>query len=171
MTDRTINLEIFCHPDRPELVRPFSIDTWTYATNGHVLVRVPRRDDVAENETAPNVARMFPDDAPKARYKPAPKFEIPRGLTARRNVSVAAAPGKRTITGVQTVSACATAATARERLPKLVTVKIGRASFNSKYVSWLQQLPNLELDRVPRGFKPMRFRFDGGEGLLMPCRA
>ena len=26
MTDQTINLEIFCHPERPELVRPFSID-------------------------------------------------------------------------------------------------------------------------------------------------
>ena len=50
-------------------------------------------------------------------------------------------------------------------------VKIGCAIFAAEYIAWLQQLPNLELDRVRRGGAPLRFRFDGGEGLLMPCRA
>ena len=38
------------------------------------------------------------------------------------------------------------------------------------YLAWLQSLPNLKLDRVPRGIEPLRFCFDGGEGMLMPCR-
>ena len=171
MTDPTISLEIFCHPDRPELVRPFSIDTWTYATNGHVLVRVPRRDDVAENETAPNVARMFPDDAPKARYKPAPKFEIPERFDREEECFGCGGTGKAHHHWCPDCQCVCDRCNGTGKATELVTVKIGRASFNSKYVSWLQQLPNLELDRVPRGFKPMRFRFDGGEGLLMPCRA
>jgi hypothetical protein len=51
---------------------------------------------------------------------------------------------------------------------KLVEIEV--AFYSPKYISWLQSLPGLELDRIPPGVKPLRFRFDGGEGLLMPCR-
>ena len=77
MTDPTISLEIFCHPDRPELVRPFSIDTWTYATNGHVLVRVPGAMMLPKTKRRRMSRACFPTHAPKPRYRPAPKFEIP----------------------------------------------------------------------------------------------
>lgn len=37
------------------LSKPFSFGDYTYATNGHVAIRVPRREDVAENADAPNL--------------------------------------------------------------------------------------------------------------------
>lgn len=48
MTD--INLKAFCaDPDRrPELSEPFSAGEFTYASNGHVMVRVDRRDDCTD---------------------------------------------------------------------------------------------------------------------------
>jgi hypothetical protein len=46
-------------------------------------------------------------------------------------------------------------------------IAIGSASYQSKYISWLQSLPKLELG-PPRKKSPLSFRFDGGEGLLMP---
>ncbi len=46
-----IDLTKFCQPPgeyRTRLQAPFSAGDWTYATNGHMAVRVARRDDVAE---------------------------------------------------------------------------------------------------------------------------
>ena len=84
MTDQPIDLGVFCHPDRPELVRPFSIDGWTYASDGAFLVRVPRRDDVGECESdfAAKVLAVVSAAAAlrKPHYSPAPKFELPEPL-------------------------------------------------------------------------------------------
>jgi len=52
----TIDLKLFCDPNdpvRPWLGQPFSAGAWTYATDGHIAVRVPRLEDVAENPAAP----------------------------------------------------------------------------------------------------------------------
>jgi hypothetical protein len=45
-----IDLKPYCLTEkfRPYLAAPFSIGEFTYATNGHVLVRVPRREDAPE---------------------------------------------------------------------------------------------------------------------------
>ena len=53
-----IDLGQFCCPDECEPGRdlsvPFSLNGHTYATNGHICVRVPRRPDIPENKEAPN---------------------------------------------------------------------------------------------------------------------
>jgi hypothetical protein len=43
-----INLEMFCDPAREGIERPFLFGEFTYATNGHILVRIPKRDGVAK---------------------------------------------------------------------------------------------------------------------------
>ncbi len=45
-----IDLKPFCGDNdiRYYLNEPFSEGEFTYATNGHILIRVPRRDDVPE---------------------------------------------------------------------------------------------------------------------------
>jgi hypothetical protein len=48
-----IDLDKFCNPEREGLDRPFTIDDWTLAANGHIIVRVARRNDVGENPRAP----------------------------------------------------------------------------------------------------------------------
>jgi len=47
-----IDLKQFCHFDHEMFLAPFSLGGFSYATNGHVLVRVGRRDDVPENSAA-----------------------------------------------------------------------------------------------------------------------
>jgi len=57
-----INLKQFCGVDRKVkfVAAPFSIGDWTYATNGHVAIRVERVADVGEVEGAPRpIAGMF----------------------------------------------------------------------------------------------------------------
>ena len=50
-----IDLKPFCSTEeyRSYLCQPFSLGDWTYASNGHIGIRVPRRADVPENDKAP----------------------------------------------------------------------------------------------------------------------
>jgi hypothetical protein len=170
MDNQPINLEMFCDPSRPELAQPFSIGAWTYASNGHVLVRVPRRDDVAER-AAPDASRLFPADAPKPRYKPAPKFTIPERFEREEKCWRCRGTGKRHGEHCPTCQCedCAQCS-GTGKITRLETVKIGYALYWAKYIGWLQSLPRLELAKHRGGAEPLQFRFDGGEGLVVPCR-
>ena len=48
-----IDLSQFCGDDRSFFTRPFSVGGYTYATNGHVLVRVPSIESIEPPENAP----------------------------------------------------------------------------------------------------------------------
>ena len=97
MNNKTLSLEMFCDPERPELARPFSIDAWTYASNGHILVRVPRRDDVGECKgdfAAKVLALMSAAASRKPRYSPAPKFELPESFEREEDCFDCSGTGK-----------------------------------------------------------------------------
>ncbi|MDE2107035.1 MAG: hypothetical protein KGL39_58045 [Patescibacteria group bacterium] len=71
-----IDLQPFCSRDssRPGILKPFSLGHYTYATDGRMLIRVARRDDVPTNPDAPrNVDSLYPDPSPSPRdYSPLP---------------------------------------------------------------------------------------------------
>ena len=50
-------LERFCCADKDKgnICRPWSTSAYTYATDGHIMVRVPRMSDIDANDTAPDV--------------------------------------------------------------------------------------------------------------------
>ena len=52
-----IDLQAFCSTDsyRSNILRPWSKGAYSYATNDHIAIRVDRREDVPENEAAPDV--------------------------------------------------------------------------------------------------------------------
>lgn len=58
-----IDLTPFCsreHYRVARIGRPWSIGPWTYATNGHIAIRVPRRPDTPEHPEAPeNIVDLF----------------------------------------------------------------------------------------------------------------
>lgn len=169
MNNQSINLELFCDPGRPEIERPLSIGEWSYGTNGHILVRIPRRDDIAENKTLQFPEKLLAILAEPHRYKPAPKFEIPEKLEWE-NVSECYAcqtTGKEHgCPGCQCKCRFCDG-TGKITSTDVAKVKIGKVPFNAKYVSWLNSMPDLKIG-VPRHAQPMPFRFNGGEGLLMP---
>lgn len=74
-----IDLKPFCAKEdeaRLSLQSPWSRGEYTYATNGHIMVRVARRDDVPENEKAPAGEKIF-DAAKSAGWLPVPACELP----------------------------------------------------------------------------------------------
>lgn len=86
-----IDLKKFCADDRYQLSEPWSVDQYTYASNGHVLVRVARRDDAPEKENALNVAQLWEAFDEKADFVGLPKtpaFTVTRCLHCRGSGAV-----------------------------------------------------------------------------------
>lgn len=56
-----IDLGSYCSKgsSRSYLHQPFSVGAYSYATDGHIAIRLPRREDVAEIDTPPDIAKIF----------------------------------------------------------------------------------------------------------------
>ena len=65
-----MDLQQFCSVgdeyNRYRIHRPFSRGAWSWATNGHILVRVARRADIPEDQDAPNAEAVWPKIEPGA---------------------------------------------------------------------------------------------------------
>lgn len=81
-------LRSFCtgNERRPVTCRPWSVGAHSYATNGHIIVRVPRLDDVPPpddpkiEKTAAQIDEWLAKLASVPR-DPVPRFELPKGKT------------------------------------------------------------------------------------------
>lgn len=157
----SINLNLFCDPKRCEfgcdLSVPFSLNGHTYATNGHIAVRVPRRPDIPENKEAVK-AEGLPWDFSRVKFGPLPEPE----LLPDQCWKCAGRGHKHECPDCRCeCKACAGSG----KLPS--RVKIGKAVFAGQYIEWVRALPGLEIGK-PKPSTPLPFRFKGGEGLLMP---
>jgi hypothetical protein len=161
-----------CDPKRPELACPFSFADWSFATDGAILVRVPRISDVPENPAAPNKKAAALFDAARVRYRPAPQFDLPDSpleWEESKKCWTCQGSGKTHVCPDCQCPCPQCDGKGSLTIRDWHRTQIGKAFFNSRYVDCLQKLPSLELGR-PHRTEPMRFRFDGGgEGLLMPC--
>ena len=73
-----MDLAIYCSTDRAFIKKPFSFGAYTFATNGHILVRVKRRKNVPKRDDAPNdsVRNLIAKYAVKE-HRPLGKFKLP----------------------------------------------------------------------------------------------
>jgi hypothetical protein len=127
------------------LTAPFSIGDHTYASNGHICVRIPRRPDVAEVKETSDTSRLWL--APKLFLDSVSYRQL-----ARLNLPAT-----------------------RELKTWKVFVRIGGAPFQANYLRLMLALPGLQVSKTLRrhvsqeGLRApvLRFCFDGGEGVLM----
>lgn len=54
-----MDLRRFCSHTRIECMLPWSLGEHTYATNGHILIQVPRRPDIPERDDAPCIDKVM----------------------------------------------------------------------------------------------------------------
>jgi hypothetical protein len=166
-----IDLTNFCDPNRAGLTHPFSINGFTYASNGRIMVRVPRRPDVPENPQAPvRAAALFEQFSDHKRYRKLPTIDLVEPYEWDETITCEFCDGSGKQHSCPNCSCkCPSCDGAGSRIEtRWQTTSIGRASFESKYIAWLQALPELEVGKQT-GLQPLHFRFTGGEGLLMPC--
>ena len=163
-------LKKFCSTDTTRLAinSPFSQEQWTYATDGRVIVRVPRLADVPENEKAPknideNIWRKNPG---LTGWQDLPTYPKPT------EVECETCGGG----GVHECSCgdshgCANCDGSGIVPEPVVGVKIGRQHAANNYLHLLSELPSVKIsESAVDEHHALHFIFDGGEGLLMPYK-
>lgn len=157
-------LRSFCASPEMErfgIEQPWSAGERTYATNGHIMIRVPRLGAVPERDDAPkNVVRIFSE----AKENASIYFAVEPVENPGKVIDCDFCHGR----GTYYRAPCPECSgSGEERVPS--PVKMGEASFAGFYINKIAALPNCRLSAT-RAEKVAHFLFDGGEGALMPMR-
>ena len=173
MEKTVIDLQPFCSKDasRTYLLKPFSRGEFSYATNGHIMVRVPRRSDIGEDSKAPATEKVFDDNVADG-FEPAPVIKLPdltEMITKEECQGCENHIGKGCECEMCQCTCDECDGTGEVESESTVSVGIKGAIYMRKYIAMLLALPDLEFGPIHKT-NPLRFRFNGGEALLQPMR-
>ena len=159
------DLQAFCSDAddiRHFLCKPWSAGEYTYASNGHIIIRVARLPDVPEEPKAPDAAKMIAGTAPASNWMPVPEATMPP------KVECPECGG----TGVQefdtqhdTITEDCEWCNKTGQVKAMIGVQVGDTWFDQGYLSMLQ---GWEIS--PDGQNAAWIRRDDADGLLMPRR-
>ena len=164
-----IDLKPFCHESKPRINVPWSADGHTFATDGVILVRVPLRQDVGERDNVPKIMGTTLGDTfdkDPAGWFAIPEFDVVEDVCPECH-------GVGWVTPITAYNEyddqeCLSCAGARKVVAKK-NVEIAGVLFDSVRLGRLKRLPEIEVG--PFGhLDAARFRFTGGDGLIMPVR-
>lgn len=162
-----INLQPFCGINHfnPWMEHPFSRGEYTYATNGHIAIRVARREDVPEHPKSPDIERLF-TDVSGVQWRQLRKVELPDVPSTKcRDCD-----GRGTVHDCPDCKCDCDECDGTGEIESDASACIGDALFNTKYIRLLAALPWIEVPITDLMPEPMPFRFEGGTGLLMSLR-
>ena len=176
---------------REFLRNPILRDDWVYATDGSILIRVPRVEDIdaAESDLPKRLAEIFdnprgetfvdlPDLPPAEACTPCHGSGIAYKCKACKGAGWLDRGGEdydckscvgsgQTGEGDETDKVpCSACNGTRIFLNQRVTV--GNIFFARRYLEKIKSLPEVRFATPPDNTIPAYFSFDGGEGLLMP---
>jgi hypothetical protein len=169
-------LKRFCgRPDEVKwavLLEPFSRGSFSYATNGHLGIRVPRIDSIPERTSAPNLEGVFAASYGDSNIRPL-KNPLPDPIKATQ-MKCAECGGRGTDHPSCPTCKCECQTcdgTGSVTVTPTESVSIGDRIFDAAYIRKIASLPGLMVNPEAKDDEqPIAFRFDGGEGLLMPLR-
>ncbi len=192
------DLQPFCSEDesRKGITQPWSEGEYSYATNGCILIRVPRLGDVPECDEAPkNVDKMFASQ--ESRMGPEHALAA-LTFTVDEPTQCPECKGKGKVdncpecygTGevhfgnlynnyIVECASCGGGGIPHDpkcqvcsgtgKLEVVTPAKVGEAWFNATYLQLLKTLPDCKIGApFPTPISPAYFHFVGGDGLLMP---
>lgn len=169
-----LDLQPFCFDEQDSgkdfLMTPFTRGSWSYATNGHILVRVPARPGFA----APNTEAMadkcddMANPANVKTYRPLRSMPLPEKHYTETECELC--EGRKTDHDCPNCKCPCTECYGSGvwRRPLKVSVMIGGIPFATKYAAMLLALPGIQVPIKITPKSPMTFIFDGGSGALMP---
>ena|SRR3990167_2778804 len=170
-----IDLLKFCSSEksRSNFRVPFSKGEYTYATNGHLAIRVART-----NLNAPDCESIFATaiergDPP---WIDLPPFELKQekcpGCLGTGFVDEECRSCAKESPNAYECEECEGGVILSGSA--IVKAEKGKVRLAAKYLDLLKDLPEIKIgvdgDESTRSDKPIRFKFEGGEGLLMPMR-
>lgn len=169
--------------------QPWSVGEFSFATNGHVLIKVPRMSEIAEMADPIDTSKVWPKTEAKewidvSGYKAPTPAECPKCGGKPSNPECPECEGEGEVeasnkyntytvecatcdgTGVEPVCSRCDGDGVVEVLER---VPLGHAGFSKKYLALLSQLPNCQISTIDE-VSAASFRFDGGAGVIMPMR-
>jgi hypothetical protein len=170
-----VDLLPFCgaSPKRAYFARPVTAGEFTYATDGVIILRVPR-GDAEPTKDLPEIALEKPFEGIEAAgFEP---------LLTKRKLPAAPEPKKvecYACEGSKTEHGCPNCTCPCERcggtgevtdIDEKVSTTVRGVTFDLRYVLLMLSLPGVEVATKADKDKPLLFRFDGGIGALMPMR-
>ena len=169
-----IDLQKFCAKDRPPLDAPFTSGEHTYATNGHIVVRVPKRAEV-EASVPENTVQKINFYFQETLKASGPMLPIPDGeIPARESRPCDWCDGEGQLDHCPTCHQpcdCPECGGEGRRWLDPVGVEIAPGAVVSSHcLSWLKELPSprFRVTKIDhRGLATIYFDFDGGDGILM----
>jgi hypothetical protein len=165
-----IDLKPFCSTDetRYYINEPFTEGEWTCATNGHIIVRVPKIDGVGPCQYEKmNTEKVMPETG-GIEFTALTEIAIPAVTftvcEACHGDQVHDCPGCECV-----CEECD--GTGQISSDEHSTEFVRGVPFCRHYIRMLLTLPGIQIPVQPIAKQPMPFKFDGGEGALMPLNA
>jgi hypothetical protein len=163
------DLKAFCSTDESclPIMSPWSEDQWSYATDGKLIIRVPRLADVPENKEAPNYLqkRIFDFHAISGDWQkiptPLPVEEVDCETCGGTGGHLCSCGNEHDCGDCQGSGRCP---------PKPKGIKVGWHEVNHVLLHKLLSLPGVEIcPSAKDNISALGIRFEGGgEGRLMP---
>lgn len=175
----SIDLQPFCatSDSRKYLREPFHINGHTFATDGRLMIRVPRRADIPEPQAAvPDKAveqiQQWFTDISALPFEPAPTFELPPPeLIRKEECEDCEGTGHEHDCPDCSCECQSCGGSGEAEIVRDVSAHVGKLIFNIEFIRKIADLPGLQLAiDAPTKTGAMYFRFDGGDGLLMSRR-
>jgi hypothetical protein len=165
-----VDLHPFCGSDeiRPYLMKPFSFGDFSYATNGHILVRVPKREGVEPPDKKFNPDKPLAD-LEKASFT-APIFKLPPQPAADTECEACDGRGYEHDCPHCECTCHACAGTGSQAAEGNYSTSYEGVNFALRYVRKMLALPGIEIAKPRDKEAPLLFRFEGGVGAVMPLR-
>ena len=173
-----MDLRDFCYQSdgaiRYKIDKPWSKGVYTYATNGHICIRVPRDAAVPERKESPNAERLFSE----AHVRGEPEWsDIPPHKIKRKRCDQCNGTGyyidyDLTSCSADTENAEKCGCEQGYRLSGYAKIRgpKGEVAIASKYLALIASLPGAKIGATGGESDTVLFKFDGGEGLVMPVR-
>lgn len=173
-----IDLQSFCGADdiRKWLRAPFSGGEFTYATDGRIAVRVPRRSDAPELTDpkfakAPEVLDKWFAGIAAAEFESTASIVLPDTIEKCEDVECDSCDARGYDHDCpECTCVCAECGgSGRVRDVEKISIEALGAIWRLPFLRKVLSIPGLEIASTPRGDgRPALFRFDGGFAALMP---
>lgn len=194
-----LDLLRFCNKrdERSYLREPFSIGLHTFATNGQIIVRVPRIDGIPDgtHKAAEMVSNLFAKMV--SRFHPIPHHVRPKqkgcyhcqGLGNVKTCYECDGEGTvwfnndyntyqfecNTCDGLASIpssegDACELCYGKGKVHDRMSHVRIGKAAIASRLLHLITDLPGVQIQQPTEEMGPVAYRFAGGDGFVMPMR-
>jgi len=162
-------LKVFCHKINPRISESWTRGDFTFATNGHVLIRIPALDEIAEKPDVVDAMKVIQENPEPKEWFPVPDVTPPKEPTEEPCDKCDGKGETECHTCGQDVE-CPECEGAGKIITDIIItpIKIGGIWFSNLYLHQIKEcFPDAEIG--PNEYpKAARLRFAGGDGLLMP---